>query len=160
MNIRLRNHLIGGLIYALGDSIAALITNQWDIVRLGIIFIIGATIYAWEINKYFAWIERKVKTLTHAYKKWIKASLALLYFNPVWIARHMLFVQLAAQNWNDISTNIFKAALWAFIVNIPISIIANYIIQNKVVLSYRFWASALFSGLMAVYYSMSTVWWG
>jgi hypothetical protein len=34
-------------------------------------------------------------------------------------------------------------------------LVANYVIQNKISLQWRFLASAIFSGLMAVYYALS-----
>ena len=41
------------------------------------------------------------------------------------------------------------------LIDIPVSLIANYLIQNKVRLDWRFISSALFSALMAVYYALS-----
>jgi hypothetical protein len=43
----------------------------------------------------------------------------------------------------------------AFIANIPIALIANYIIQNALQPRHRFTASALYSATMAVYYALS-----
>jgi len=43
----------------------------------------------------------------------------------------------------------------SFVANIPISFVANYLIQNKFKLPWRFMASAIFSALMAIYYAMS-----
>ena len=88
----------------------------------------------------------------------MNTTLALVYFNPLWIARHLLIVYLISGNASEISSALLVSATMAFLVNIPLSIVANFIIQNKVGLHYRFWASAVFSGLMAIYYSMSSVW--
>jgi hypothetical protein len=87
-----------------------------------------------------------------------KTFLAILYFNPLWIARHMLFILIFTQRINELSWNILVVAFWSFLVNIPISITGNYVIQNMVPLKYRFPASATFSALLAVYYAMSMVW--
>jgi len=68
-----------------------------------------------------------------------------------------LFIKLFSGNFNQIDLNLLKIAWVSFLVNIPISFIANYLIQNKVNLSWRFLASAIFSALMAIYYAMSEV---
>ena len=87
--------------------------------------------------------------------KLIKTGLAILYFNPLWIARHLLFIQLFSGQWHAISWDILRIASWSFLVNIPLSLIANYLIQNMINLKYRFMASALFSAFMAVWYAVS-----
>ncbi|MCK5401892.1 MAG: hypothetical protein KAJ28_09695, partial [Flavobacteriaceae bacterium] len=84
-----------------------------------------------------------------------KTILAITYFNPLWIARHLFFIKLFSMNFENIQLDIFTIALWSFIINIPISFIANYIIQNKIKLNWRFLASAVFSAIMAIYYAMS-----
>jgi len=154
----LRQSLTGGIIYLVGDTIAALLVGEFSIGRCLGIFLTGSTLYAWEIQTYFRWIEKKIKPMSSRKKKWVNTTLALVYFNPLWIARHLLIVYLISGNASEISTALLVSATIAFLVNIPLSIVANFIIQNKVDLHYRFWASAVFSGLMAIYYSMSSVW--
>jgi uncharacterized membrane protein YvlD (DUF360 family) len=88
----------------------------------------------------------------------IKAAIVLLYFNPLWIARHLCLLLIFSGNFSQINFNILKVGLFSFLINIPISILANYYIQNKILLKDRFIASAIFSGLMAIYYSMSSQW--
>jgi len=122
------------------------------------IFAVGSTLYAFEIKTYFRWIDKKVNVFGGLKRIWIKTCLALMYFNPLWIARHLCIVFLVSGKGNQITISLLQTALTAFLVNIPFSIIANYLIQNKTALEYRFWASALFSGVMAIYYSMSNVW--
>jgi hypothetical protein len=152
------SHLVGGMIYMCGDTIAALIYGDATIVRALGMFGVGSTLYAFEIRKYFSWIEYRVKELGGLKRTMLKTFMALIYFNPLWIFRHLCFVYLFSGNWSLISIALLKSASIAFIFNIPISIMANYIIQNRIPLDYRFWASAVFSGLMAIYYSMSSVW--
>jgi hypothetical protein len=149
--------LRGALIYAIGDTIAALLRDEFLISRLLGIFIVGGTIYALEINAYFAWIENKTISITR-FKKLIKASLALAYFNPLWIARHLAVIIICSYNYTHLNSEIFEIAFWSFLYNIPISILANYIIQNSITFEWRFIASALYSGLMAIYYALSTSW--
>jgi len=50
---------------------------------------------------------------------------------------------------------LLNIAFLSFAVNIPISFFANFIIQTKTKLHWRFVASATFSALMAIYYALS-----
>lgn len=152
------SNLIGGTIYMMGDSIATLITNEFSISRALGIFVVGAAIYAFEIQRYFSWIEEFVLRFHGLKKTIIKTMLALVYFNPLWIARHLCFIYFISGRIENINLNLLKIALISFSINIPISITANYIIQNKLPFRYHFFGSAIFSGLMAIYYSMSIRW--
>ena len=151
-----RNNILrGAIIYASGDTIAALILNEFSWIRLLGIIVIGATFYAFEIPNYFAWIEKT----THKYTGWrhqvYKTSLAILFFNPLWISRHLFFIMLISRRIDELSWDIIRIGSLSFLVNIPLSIIANYIIQNIITLKWRFIASATFSALMAIYYALS-----
>lgn len=149
------NILKGALIYSIGDSVAALILHDFSIIRfLGMVFI-GATLYAFEIPNYFNWIETKTKNLRGIRYILSKTGLAIAYFNPLWIARHLLFIKLFSGHFEDINWNLLSIALFSFAVNIPISLFANFIIQTKTKLRWRFVASAVFSALMAIYYALS-----
>lgn len=149
------NILKGALIYSIGDSIAALILHDFSLMRfLGMVFI-GATLYAFEIPNYFNWIETKTKQLKGINYVLSKTGLAIAYFNPLWIARHLLFIKLFSADFESINLNLLHIALFSFAVNIPISFFANFIIQTKTKLQWRFMASALFSALMAIYYALS-----
>jgi len=135
--------------------LAALLLDQFSWIRLLGICFIGATFYAFEIPNYFNWIDKKTLGQKGIKKTTTKTLLAILYFNPLWIARHLLFIKLFSSQINEINTTILTIAFWSFIVNIPISFIANYLIQNKIILKWRFFASAIFSGVMAIYYALS-----
>lgn len=117
--------------------------------------LIGATVYAFEIPNYFAWIDRKTGGLNGIQKTLAKTGLAIAYFNPLWIFRHLAFIKLFSGNYEQINSGLLLVALWSFLANIPISFIANFIIQNKIKLDWRFLASAIFSALMAIYYALS-----
>ncbi|WP_197539912.1 hypothetical protein [Winogradskyella sp. PG-2] len=121
---------------------------------LGMVFI-GATVYALEIPNYFDWIIKKTQHLKGLKANLTKTGLAILYFNPIWIARHLLFIKLFLGQDESILWDVFRIACWSFLVNIPISFIANYIIQNRFKLKWRFLGSAIFSALMAIYYALS-----
>lgn len=151
----------GVLIYSIGDTIASLFLDQFSITRLLGICLVGGIIYAFEIPNYFRWIDNITKSVGASEKSFKKSftrtALALLYFNPLWIARHLFFIQLFSFQFNAINTSLLSIALKSFILNIPISIVANYLIQNVLPLKYRFTGSAIFSSLMAIYYALSAV---
>jgi hypothetical protein len=116
---------------------------------------IGATVYAFEIPNYFKWIDKKTTSFSGVKLTFSKTALAIAYFNPLWIWRHLIFIKLFSGNTDEINLNLLWIACLSFLVNIPISFIANYTIQNKIKLDWRFLASATFSALMAIYYALS-----
>lgn len=116
---------------------------------------VGATFYALEIPNYFDWIVRKTYHLKGFKATLTKTALAMLYFNPLWIARHLLFIKLFSGQFEAIGWHLLIIAFWSFLANILISFIGNYIIQNRFKLKWRFLGSAIFSALMAIYYALS-----
>ncbi|WP_206539796.1 hypothetical protein [Psychroserpens damuponensis] len=149
------NILKGALIYSAGDTIAAILLHEFSWYRLLGMMLIGATFYAFEIPNYFDWIVKKTQFLKGIKATLTKTVLAIGYFNPLWIARHLLFIKLFSGQFEAIGFNLIEIAFWSFLVNIPISFIANYIIQNRFKLKWRFLGSAVFSALMAIYYALS-----
>ncbi len=149
------NILKGALIYSAGDAFAAILLDEFSIYRLLGMMFVGATFYAFEIPNYFDWIVKKTKNSSGIKQTLAKTGLAIAYFNPLWIFRHLAFIKLFSGNYELINIHLFSIALLSFMVNIPISFVANYLIQNKIKLSWRFMASAIFSALMAIYYAMS-----
>ncbi len=117
--------------------------------------LIGATIYAFEIPNYFAWIDKRTVSFVGIKKTMAKTGLAIAYFNPLWIFRHLAFIKLLSWNHAQVDSTLMTIAVWAFLANIPISFIANFMIQNKIKLDWRFLASAIFSAIMAIYYALS-----
>lgn len=153
------NIIRGGLIYTAGDTVAALMLGEFTMARMLIMLVIGSTLYALEIPNYFNWIDKKTASFTGFKKSLFRTLLALLYFNPLWIARHLFFIKISMMPWEEISvSSLLSIGVYSFLVNIPIAFIANYLIQNTIKLRWRFLASAFFSALMAIYYAMSTVW--
>ena len=132
--------------------------GEFNVYRLFGMLLIGSTVYAFEIPNYFNWIANITKQYRGLKLSLFKTGLAILYFNPLWIARHLFFIKITSFNTEEINMGLFHISLMSFLVNIPISLIANYIIQNKMPLHSRFIASAVFSGLMAVYYALSVIW--
>ena len=154
-----RNEIIRGLlIYAAGDGVAALLLGEFTFIRLLGMMCIGATVYAIEIPNYFRWIDKTAGSQEEGLVNSVKRTgLAILYFNPVWIARHLLFIKIFSGFWSDIGMELLILGFWSFLGNIPLSLIANYLIQNRVKFSWRFFASAVFSALMAIYYALAEV---
>lgn len=155
LHYKKQNIIKGALIYSAGDTIAALLLGEFSWYRLLGMVLVGATFYAFEIPNYFDWIVKKTQFLTGIKATLTKTLLAILYFNPLWIARHLLFIKLFSGQFEAIGFNLLEIAFWSFLVNIPISFIANYIIQNRFKLNWRFLGSAVFSALMAIYYALS-----
>lgn len=152
-----RNARQGMLIYTLGDLTAQLLLQQVHIGRVLGVMVMGATIYAVEIPTWFAFIDRRVTTQLPSRRAVQRTVLALLYFNPLWIARHLFCLKLFAGE--VVTPDLARVAMLSWLANLPIAVLANLLIQVKVPLRWRFVASATFSGLMAVYYAMSAVWW-
>ena len=147
------NILRGMLIYSAGDTIATLIRGNLSPLRILGMILLGGTIYAFEVPNYFIWIDKKVTHFKH--KKIIKTVLALCYFNPIWIARHIFFIQLFSLE--KVGWFILNIGLKSFVGALPISIVGNFIIQNLIPIKFRFFSSAVFSGLLAIYYALSAV---
>lgn len=146
------------LIYCTGDLIAALLTDNASLMRtIGIAFI-AATFYTIEIPNYFRWINARTQGLDALTASIRRTLFAMAYFNPLWIARHLFVVQLFSGQAVIEPYSLLVIASKSFLVNIPISAAANYLIQNHISLNWRFLASSLFSAAMAVYYAMSQVW--
>lgn len=155
MHYKKQNIIKGALIYSAGDTFAALLLGEFSWYRLLGMMLVGATFYAFEIPNYFDWIVKKTQFLKGIKATLSKTGLAILYFNPLWIARHLLFIKLFSGQFDAIGWHLLEIAFWSFLVNIPISFVANYIIQNRFKLKWRFLGSAIFSALMAIYYALS-----
>ena len=147
------NIIRGAVVYSVFDAMAALYLDQFSWLRFFGIMFIGATIYTFEIPNYFAWIEKKCSKYSGYKHQIMKTLYALLYFNPLWIARHLLFIELLTIGSSSFTT--LTIAIKSFIVNIPISLFVNFFIQNQIKLTNRYIASVTFSGVMAIYYAFS-----
>ncbi|NJD11140.1 MAG: hypothetical protein FIB01_12160 [Gemmatimonadetes bacterium] len=145
-------------IYAGGDTVAALILGEFGWTRVAGLMLAGGFVYAWEIPRYFAWIDRVTAARRGFAGTLVRTALAMLYFNPLWIARHLLFVMLASGRAAEIGWDLLATASASFLGAVPISIAGNFVIQNLLPLRHRFTASALFSAGMAVYYAASLRW--
>ncbi len=154
-----RTALRGGLIYAGGDSIASALTGDFLLQRALGIFLIGSTLYAVEIPAYFRWLDKSFSQAGR-WQPIKKAVLAQAFFNPIWIARHLAFVKLFSNRWREIDWRLLNLGTDSFLHILPIGLLMNYIIQNRVPLNRRFLASAAYSASMAVYFALSEVLFG
>lgn len=159
-NYTMKGILNGMVIYSLGDTIASMMLQQFCLSRVIGICLVGGLVYSLEIPAYFRWIDSKTKakSSTRFSGPLLRTTLALAYFNPLWIARHLAFIALFSDQFNAIRFSILGIAGKSFVTNIPLSVLANYLIQNILPYKYRFVGSAIFSSLMAVYYALSAVW--
>lgn len=181
-----RNQLLdmvrGFLVYSLGDLIAQIILKQTSITRTVGIGLIGATIYALEIPLWFRIIENTFCRATDKIRACRlfkepnqnnqcllnhkgRTLMALTYFNPLWIARHMFFIGLLNAISQGIAfssplhtyLSLLGIACKSFIINIPIAVIGNYFVQNKLSMKYRLTGSAVLSSICALWYALSKV---
>ena len=154
-----KNALIGGSVYAFGDSAATLLTGDFQYQRMLGMFVLGGGLCAWEIPTYFQFLAKRFNKSGY-WNAIERTFLAAIFFNPLWIARHLLFIKVFAGQWQDIALNILTIASKSFIYCFPLSLTVNYINQNKVPLQWRFIVSSCYSALMAIYFALSEVWFG
>lgn len=155
-----KNQIRGLIIYPLGDTIAQLILGDVNVLRITILAVVGCFLYSFEIGKWFGYIEKKFKN------PFLKTCLAVAYFNPLWIARHFLFIELALHpqlftNGHDfiqLLNRVVLSGCRSFAGAVLVSLVANYLIQNKVPLKNRFLLSACFSACMGIYYALAKTW--
>lgn len=167
---RLSDVLVGWTVYPAGDLIAQLITGQFQPVRVLVIALAGGLLYRYEVPWWFAKLDRQrfesrgfLRFFLRAdgHLNWLGRTVgAILYFNPLWIARHMLLIRLGSdpaslQNFGPVLANTLVVATKSFFVNLPISFIGNYVIQMKIPLKWRFLASSIFSGILAAAYALA-----
>jgi hypothetical protein len=156
--IKKEDMITGAVFYAAGDTVAAFISDEFSWLRLFGMAIIGGVLYAWEIPAYFGFINK----LSAKYSGWkasvLRMFMAQVYFNPIWIFRHLAMIKLLMLSTALINKELLTIAWYSFLWNIPVSLFANYIIQNVIKEKYRFLANAIFSGMMAVYYALSATW--
>lgn len=174
---RLGSHLVGWIVYPLGDLVGQLIVGEVNFLRAGILMLAGGLIYRLEIPAWFKLIDsvspRRHTIENHAFLtlvtrtdqdavklNWLGRTVgAMAYFNPVWIARHMMFIMLATTSFAKVSlATFFLAALStgsiSFLTNLPLSFLGNYLIQVHLPLRYRFLGSALFTTLLTIKYAI------
>lgn len=154
MNIKTR--LGTALIYPIGDGIAQLILQEFSIYRFLSLTFLAFAFYSWEIPGWFKLLDSKNYKLN-----WLGRTIgAILYFNPLWIARHMFFISLGkvnslcAINLNELIISSLILGTKSFIINLPISVLGNFIVQVKLKLKHRFLGSVILTSLFAICYAL------
>ncbi|MFC3193034.1 hypothetical protein ACFODZ_02155 [Marinicella sediminis] len=145
----------GALLFGLFDTAAALMLGEFSWLRTFGMAAVGGTFYAIEIPSYFAWLEQRSQHMSQRQKALFKTGMAVVYFNPLWIARHMCFIYWL--NGQTIDLGVLHSAWQSFLYGMPVSAVFNYLIQNHIAIKHRFLASSLFSGCMAIFYAVSAV---
>ncbi len=169
--------LSGWVLYPLADGIAQLILGDISYLRMLFVALLGRYVYAIEIPKWFGllsvWHRSTapgrflknfwVKTGNHYYFNWLSKTIgATLWFNPLWIARHMLVLELADMvTGKTVFFSFLPQALHlgtvAFIGQLPLAFGVNYIIICRLPERSRFIWSSIFSGILAIYYAVGKV---
>lgn len=168
------NLFIGWCLYPLGDLIGQLLLGKFSGGRLLVMTLMGGLVYRYEIPLWFKWLDSiKFSKSSHLPKilftesndslalSWVGRTLgAMLYFNPLWIARHVALIQYASDGFKwklsfpESLSELLKVGVHSFLTNLPISLVGNYIIQKKLPLKYRFAGSATLSCLLSVAYAV------
>lgn len=172
---------VGWFMYPAGDLLGQLLMGQFSFSRMIVLTLVGGVIYKWEIPRWFSHIEKQnfkaqtidkykvlkpfTQTLENGQIKfnWIGKTLcASLYFNPIWIFRHLLFILLAitpltALVFPDFLTSTLIIATISFFTNLPITVVGNYLIQEHLSLKYRFMGSALLTTVLNIKYAIEFV---
>jgi hypothetical protein len=182
---QIRNIIEGLLVYGLGDLLAQIILGTPSLIRTIGVALIGSSIYALEVPLWFRMIEGtfclasdKIRAcqmfqepdrqnICHLDYKG-RTLMAMSYFNPIWIARHMFFLSLLISLSNGtafispfrIFVNLIPVAAKSFLFCIPITVIGNYLVQNRIKMRYRLIGSAILSAICVFWFAISKVLFG
>lgn len=176
------NLVVGWILYPLGDFIGQCLLGTLSFERTVVIALLGGIVYRFEVPRWFAFLdkirvsEKRAKTfpLNLILKKdadadeegkhklnWLgRTAGAMSYFNPLWIARHVFIIYVTTHHLSiemessKVVMHFVGLGVKSFLVNLPISIIGNYIIQERLPLTYRFAGSATLSGIFAISYAL------
>jgi len=168
------NWLIGWFLYPAGDLLGQSILGHVNVYRLIAIALIGGLLYRLEVPAWFRFLDHfriwrpdsallrpfLCSTERPARLNWLGRTIgAMLYFNPLWVARHLMVIMLATTSLPELNASTALAAalsmgLKSFLTNLPLSVLGNYLVQQQVPLKYRFLASATLSGIFAAVYAI------
>lgn len=166
--------LVGWFLYPVGDLIGQLIMGHVSIARLVAVALVGGLLYRFEVPAWFRFIDGIRVTRTNgplrlfarsdqkpAPLNWVgRMLMAMLYFNPLWIARHLFIIMVVtapsfgAIAWGSTLAAALSLGLASFVTNLPISLIGNYIVQQRLSPQNRFIGSATLSGVMVIKYAI------
>ncbi len=168
--------LISWTLYPISDLIGQLIANQFNFSRVLVLALVGGLVYQREIPSWFRQLSDLqinpnllgFRFLHHFIEKdKFLARLnglgrtvgSICYFNPLWIARHMVFISLATTSWKELVPGaVLFSAIGAgtatFLVNLPLALFGNYLIQDKLPLRLRYFGSIILSATMSIIYAI------
>lgn len=154
--ITLKDAVTGAVLFSAGDSIGTLITGDFMYQRMLAMMLLGGSLYAWEIPGYFSFLQRRFNQsgYLNALKRTFSAA---FFFNPLWIARHLVFIKVFSGEWMMITSDILVLATQSFVYCFPFSILANYLILNVISYKWRFFSSSIYSALTVIYFALSAV---
>ncbi|WP_373531927.1 hypothetical protein [Vampirovibrio sp.] len=182
MTLKPKNSWIPWVLYPTGDLIAQFILGEFQVLRLMALSLVGGLVYQQEVPRWFQWLDQRsftaaqvqafppLKWLTQPQQGaqpqiyrlgWFGRTLgAMLYFSPLWITRHMLILKVATTAWGHIAIAATLQDLWlasckSFLVNLPLSLLGNYIIQARLPLKSRFLGSIIMTGLMSIAFALA-----
>ncbi|MEZ5505584.1 MAG: hypothetical protein R3F38_06215 [Gammaproteobacteria bacterium] len=90
--------------------------------------LIGALLYGLEIPHYFRWVARVATPHSRGRAILIRTGLAMLYFNPLWVTRHL--ARIALLQGRDTIDLALHLTYQSFLSAIPITVSANLLIQK------------------------------
>jgi len=170
----LKARLITALIYPFGDLAAQFILQEFNICRVLSLTFLAFAFYQWEIPKWFKFLDDvsisqgEINVISRflinedSKLNWLGKTLgAMLYFNPLWIARHMFFISISKTNcfglnsFNELILSSLTLGVKSFLVNLPVTLIGNFIVQAKLKLKYRFLGSVLLTSLLTICYALA-----
>ena len=170
------NLAVALLAYPTGDLVGQLIMgDDLNISRLIGVMIAGLIFYQFEVPYWFRFLDRlsfndrdrwifTIVTRPDASGRrklnWIGKTIgAMLYFNPLWIARHVLIISFATTPWIefDFTAVLFQSlelGLRSFVTNLPISIVGNFVVQQCLPLHLRFFGSSVLTMVFNIKYAV------
>lgn len=180
---KLIQHFAGWVLYPLGDLVGQLIMHDVSLTRYLTIMFVGGVIYRFEIPRWFSFLDRYrfqkstlkkfplLNIFLHQEEgdspetkfNWLGKTLgAALFFNPLWIARHLFFITLATSGFVGIDLGatlikVLQAGSISFLTNLPIALVGNYVIQEHTSLRYRFMGSAVLTTILNAKYAIEFV---
>ena len=177
----LSNLLVGWLLYPAGDLIGQVVMKEPSLSRFLAIMLAGGLLYRLEIPAWFNYLERlsisKERVQRHPALallfsehldcmklNWLgRTTGSMLYFNPLWIARHIAIIMLATTPFPELSLKTLAltsltTGLKSFCTNLPIAFVGNYLLQQHVPLRYRFLGSAFLTTILTIKYAIEFRW--
>ncbi len=164
------------LIYPVGDLIAQFTLQEFSLYRTLSLTFLALAFYQWEIPRWFKMLDnfvvlkdKKINSLVASFVlsdsgqlNWLGRTIgAIIYFNPLWIARHMFFISLGnvgysgLVDFNELLLSSLMLGGKSFLINLPISFIGNFIVQVKLKLEHRFLGSVILTNIMAICYAIA-----